>query len=72
MNSHESAVIQKQMDQVMSLENPNHTSVIITGSVLSAVLADTRCKAFFQALLKVQSVICCRVTPKQKVMISRG
>lgn len=69
MNSHDKAVIQKQIEQISAHPKPETISVIMTGYVLSTILNTAGCKDFFKSLVKVHSVVCCRVTPKQKVYI---
>ena len=67
MNSHDLSVIEKQIEEVSNLEKPEEYSVVLTGVVLSMILNTKQGKQLFKALLKVHSIVCCRVTPKQKV-----
>lgn len=67
MNSHDAQDIQKQIQMISTLENPKEHSVVITGAVLASVLHSDKVKVFVKSLLKVNSIICSRVTPKQKV-----
>ena len=49
---------------------PNNFSVIIRGATLAIILADKKATEQFTDLgLAASTVICCRVTPKQKAKV---
>lgn len=67
-NNHNPSIMEQQWKDLVALEHPEEFSVVMTGVVLSSLLGSDSCKPVFKQLVKVHSVICCRVTPKQKVL----
>ena len=46
----------------------NRMVVVLSGYALATVFGNsTICDSFFKLLVQCKSVLCCRVTPKQKV-----
>ena len=68
-NNHNPTIMEQQWKELLSYDHPEDYSIVMTGVVLSSLLGSDLCKSIFKQLIKVHSVICCRVTPKQKVFL---
>ena len=68
-NNHNPTIMEQQWKELLSYDHPEDYSIVMTGVVLSSLLGSDLCKSIFKQLIKVHSVICCRVTPKQKVIV---
>ena len=51
---------------------PAGRSLVLTGRALAGIFAWDDCEAFFAAATRFDSVLCCRVTPRQKVATGGG
>lgn len=54
-------------DRARTALAPAGRSLVLTGRSLAAIFAWADCLDFFKAAVQFDSVLCCRVTPKQKV-----
>lgn len=68
-NNHSLTTMEQQWKELLSFDHLEEYSIVMTGVVLSSLLGSDLCKSVFKQLIKVHSVICCRVTPKQKVVV---
>ena len=59
--------LRAEWDRAKTALVPAGRSLVLTGRSLAAIFAWADCLDFFQTAVQFDSVLCCRVTPKQKV-----
>ena len=64
------AELRSRWDAAKVSLTPAGRTLVLTGRSLATVFSWTDCLEFFKTAVQFDSVVCCRVTPKQKVGIS--